>query len=97
MTENMPAAPREPAARGEHPKGTTILVLGILGLVVFQPLGVIAMVMGNKAIAEIDAAPQQYTNRTTVNAGRICGIIATVLLVIAVVIFVVLLVTGAFD
>jgi hypothetical protein len=66
----------------EHPQGTTILVLGILGLVFCQLTGPFAWVMGNNALAEIDANPMAYTNRSTVQAGRICGIIASCLLIL---------------
>ena len=64
----------------EHPQGTTILILGICSLVVCQLLGPVAWVMGNNAIQEIDANPYAYSNRSSVQAGRICGIIGTVLI-----------------
>ena len=68
------------AAPVSHPSGTTVLVLGILSLLLCGLiLGPIAWIKGNKAIKEIDAAPGRYNNRGTVNAGRICGIIGTVL------------------
>ncbi len=79
----------------EHPMGTPVLIVGILGLVLFQLLGPVAWVMGNKALREIDASPGRYTNRGSVVAGRICGIIATALLVLAIIAFI-LLVAGAF-
>ncbi|WP_418059399.1 DUF4190 domain-containing protein [Pimelobacter simplex] len=72
---------------GDHPQGTTILILGILGLVCCGPLGIAAWVMGNKAIAEIDANPSAYNNRGTVNAGRICGMIASILMVVGIVVY----------
>lgn len=78
----------------EHPQGTTILVLGILSLVVCQLLGPVAWVMGNNAIAEIDRNPMAYTNRGTVQAGRICGIISTALTALAI-LFMVLLFAAA--
>lgn len=68
----------------EHPKGTTILILGILGLVCCSPLGVAAFFMGNTALKEIDAAPGRYSNRGVVQAGRICGIISCVLLALSI-------------
>jgi hypothetical protein len=80
----------------EHPRGTTILVLGILGLVCFQPIGIAAWVMGNSAMREIDADPGRYSNRQTVQIGRILGIIATVLLILCVVFLVILLAIGGF-
>ena len=46
----------------DHPQGTTILVLGILGLVSCQILGVVAWVMGNNALREIDANPAHGGN-----------------------------------
>ncbi len=71
----------------EHPDGTTVLILGVLSLVVCQFLGPAAWIMGNRAIAEIDANPAAYTNRGSVQAGRICGIISSCL-IIATVVFV---------
>jgi len=74
----------------EHPKGTTVLVLGILGLVCCAPLGIAAWVMGNNAIREIDASGAFYSNRGTVNAGRICGMIGTILWIVGIVLYAVL-------
>jgi hypothetical protein len=75
----------------EDSQATTILVLGILSLVVCQILGPIAWVMGNNELAGIDAGRRPPQNRGTAQAGRILGIIATVLMIIGVVfLFVVL-------
>ncbi len=82
--------------QAEHPRGTTILILGILSLVCFQPLGIAAWIMGNTALREIDAAPGRYSNRQTVQIGRILGIIAVVLMIISIVILLLLLVFGVF-
>ena len=65
-------------------QATTILVLGILGLVLCQVLGPFAWVMGNKEIAAIDAGERPPENRGTAQTGRILGIISTVLLLIGV-------------
>ncbi|MFG2074376.1 DUF4190 domain-containing protein [Nonomuraea maritima] len=82
-----------------HPNGTTILVLGILSLVICSFLGPFAWVMGTKALRQIDSSGYVFDNRGQVQAGRICGIIATVLLglglVFAVFAFVVAIVAGA--
>lgn len=67
----------------DHPEGTTILVLGILSLVICGILGPIAWSKGNAALRDIDANPGMYTNRGSVSAGRICGIIASVLLIVS--------------
>jgi hypothetical protein len=62
-------------------RGTTILVLGILSLVtglgfIFGP---IAWTMGNSDLHEIRAGRMDPEGEGTVNGGRICGIIGTVL------------------
>ncbi|GAA1651037.1 hypothetical protein GCM10009733_055080 [Nonomuraea maheshkhaliensis] len=64
-----------------HPNGTTILVLGILSLVVCSFIGPFAWSMGNKALREIDDSGYFYENRGHVQAGRICGMISSALLI----------------
>jgi hypothetical protein len=61
-------------------RGSTILVLGILSLVVCGPvLGPIAWIMGNQDLAEIRAGRMDPEGEGSTNAGRICGMIATIL------------------
>lgn len=85
----------------EHPQGTTILVLGVCSLVFTfvcgfgALLGPVAWIMGNNALKEIDANPSLYSNRGSVSAGRICGIIATALMVLGVAFLVIFLVAVA--
>lgn len=69
----------------DHPKGMTVLILGILSLVCCSPLGIVALVMGNNALKEIDAQPGRYGNRQIVQIGRILGIIGVVLLVLSII------------
>ncbi|MGW0804474.1 DUF4190 domain-containing protein [Nonomuraea sp. NPDC002799] len=84
-----------------HPNGTTILVLGILSLVVCGFLGPFAWVMGNKALSEIDESGYAYDNRGMVQAGRICGMISSILMILGVGFFVLMIglgiVTGGFS
>jgi hypothetical protein len=68
-----------------HPQATTILVLGILSLVLCGILGIPAWVMGNRALREIDASGGAIGGRSQVQAGRVCGIVATVFLILGVV------------
>jgi len=82
----------------EDSQATTVLVLGILGLVLCQFLGPFAWSMGNKELAAIDAGRRPPENRGTAQAGKVLGIIATVLLIVGVVFFLglfVLLMIGA--
>ncbi len=76
----------------DHPSATTALVLGIVGLVGIALCGGITLVLspfawviGGRAVREIDAEPGRYAGRDRANAGRIMGIIGTVLLVLGVV------------
>ncbi len=68
----------------EDSQATTVLVLGILSLVLCQILGPFAWVMGNKELAGIDAGLRPPQNRGTAQAGRILGIIATVLMIVGI-------------
>jgi hypothetical protein len=52
--------------------------------------------MGNNELAAIDAGRRAPENRGTANAGRILGIISTVLMAIGIVV-VILLIAGAFT
>jgi hypothetical protein len=82
--------------RRDHPKGTTVLVFGILSLVCCGLFGPFAWAQGNTALREIDSTPNVYGNRGTVNAGRICGIIGSVFLVIQIIyVIVVFVIAGS--
>lgn len=76
------------SAQMDHPKGTTILVLGILGLVLCQLLAPIAYLWANKVLEQIDANPGRYRNRGSVQAGKVMGIIGSVFLILIVAWFV---------
>jgi len=67
------------AALNAH-RGGLVLALGILSLVVWcLILGIVAWVMGNKDLREMDAGRMDPTGRSLTQAGRICGIIAVLL------------------
>ena len=79
-----------------HPSATTAMVLGIIGLAstmvacgVGLFLSPFAWVLGSRAVAEIDANPGRYSGRDKANAGRITGIIGTVLLVLGLLLLIV--------
>jgi hypothetical protein len=78
-------------------RGTLILVLGILGLVVCGPVGIAAWVMGNGDLKEMDAGAMDPSGRGTTNAGRICGIIATILLAVSIVVLILVFGLGLFG
>lgn len=70
-----------------HPEGaTTILVMGILGLVLCAPLGIAAWIQGNSYMQQ--CRMRGLDPEGTATAGRICGIIASVLMIISILLFV---------
>ena len=76
----------------EPHRGTTILVLGILGLVVCQVCGIIAWVMANQDIPKMEAGTMDQEGLGQAKAGKICGIISVIILVVALIIVVLSLV-----
>ncbi len=62
------------------PRGGTVLTLGILSLVVCTVMGPIAWSMGNEELRRIDSGETSPEGRGSVTAGRVCGIISSVLL-----------------
>jgi hypothetical protein len=65
----------------EHPQGTTILVLGIVGLFV-TICAPIAWYMGSKAQKEIAASGMHYANEQNINIGKILGMVLTILAIV---------------
>ena len=82
----------------EHPQGTTVLVLGILGVFVAGVCAPFAWYLGSKALKEIRTSGVRYANEQNIVVGRVLGIIMTILLAIMLVfmlVFVVILVITA--
>lgn len=78
------------AARMKPHRGTTILTLGIIGF--FCGIcGLIALIMGNADLKEMDAGTMDPAGRSNTNTGRICGAIGFGLNVVGIL----LRVTGA--
>lgn len=87
-----------PKDSGQYPEAsqaTTVLVLGILGLIICGVLAPVAWIMGKNELEAIDSGRRPPENRGTANAGRILGIIGTVLIGIGLA-FLVLILVGAF-
>jgi uncharacterized membrane protein len=75
-------------------RGTLILVLGILGLVVCAPLAIAAWVMGSGDLKQMDAGAMDPSGRGNTQAGKICGIIGTILMIIGIIVFGILFTIG---
>jgi hypothetical protein len=70
-------------------------VLGILGILVCQVVAPFAMVIGRRAVKEIDASNGAIGGRGSAQAGYIMGIIGTVLLALGVLIVIVAIIAAA--
>ena len=73
------------ASAGDHPQGTTILVLGIVGIF-FTICAPIAWYLGSRALKEIKASGATYNNQQQIVIGRTLGIIFSILAIIGLVI-----------
>lgn len=85
----------EPQSTALKPhRGTLVLVLGILGLVCCVICGIVAWVMGNADLAEMDAGTMDPEGRGMTQAGKICGIISVCLAILGVLIWLLMMIIG---
>ena len=76
-------------------RGVLILILGILSLVGCGIIaGIPAWIMGSGDLKEIDAGTMDPSGRGLTQAGKILGMIATILFIIGVVVVGLLLILG---
>ncbi|HEY8203345.1 MAG TPA: hypothetical protein VIF81_01335 [Pyrinomonadaceae bacterium] len=73
-------------------RGVSILVSGILGLVLCQLFGIAAWTMGNADLKEMDEGRMDSGGRDLTKAGRICGMVATGILIFQFVVFLIVIV-----
>lgn len=77
------------------PRSGSVLTLGILSLVLCSIMGPIAWSMGNEELRRIDAGQTDPSSRGGASAGRICGMIATILMIFGVLMFVLMFAMAA--
>ena len=65
-------------------RGALVLILGLLGLLMFAPLGIAAWIIGSKDLAAIRDGRMDKSGEGMTLAGKVLGIIATVLMLIGV-------------
>jgi len=63
-------------------RGALILTFGILGIACCFPFGIAAWIMGNNDMQQIEAGMMDPTGKSITNAGKICGIIGTILVIV---------------
>ena len=100
MTQ-MPAQPpavgyATPGGYAKPHRGVAILVLGILGLVVCLICGIIAWVMGKNDLREMEQGTMDPSGMGLTKAGKICGMIAVILNVLAIGLGILMMVFGLF-
>lgn len=66
-------------------RGTTVLVLGILSLIICALLGPFAWLMGKGDLEKMDQGAMDPSERDLTKAGMICGMISTILLALGLV------------
>lgn len=95
-----PPPPSQPYGGGgippKHPQATTVLILGIIGLICCSIVAPFAWVQGKKVHEEIVNNPGQYSGESEANIGKILGIIGTVLLAISIVIAIIYVIAIVF-
>ena len=69
-------------------RGSNVLVFGILSIVICPPLGIAAWLMGNNDLREMNAGLMDPSGRGATSAGRICGIIGSLLMILAIVLII---------
>ena len=91
----VPPGPQAPTSIQLRPhRGVVILVLGILGIVCCIICGIIAWVMGNNDLREMDAGRMDPSGRGLTQAGKICGMISVILAIIGIVIWLLMMLIG---
>jgi len=84
-----------------HPKSTTALIFGILGIVfalscgIGGLLGIPGIIQGRKARSEIDAQPGRYGGRSQAVAGIVTGVIGLVISAVVIVLLVAIVIARA--
>ncbi len=75
-------------------RGTTVLVLGIIGIACCFICGIIAWVMGNNDLKEMDAGIMDPEGRGITQAGKICGMVSVGLNIIGLLIWIAVMILG---
>ncbi len=69
----------------EPSQATTVLVLGLLGMLVFPPLAPFAWAMGTQELRAVDAGRRSPENRQLARVGQVLGAVMSLLLILFVV------------
>lgn len=93
MPSQIPPQPPAFGAMQPH-RGVLILVFGILGLIVCVIFGIVAWVMGNGDLKQMDAGAMDPSGRGLTQAGKICGMIGVILNALVIVLYIVIFIVA---
>ncbi len=94
MSQFPPPVQPGPIGMYKPHRGTMVLVLGILSMVLCVICGIIAWVMGNADLKEMDAGTMDPAGRGLTQAGKICGMVGCILNLVAIGIWIVFVVVA---
>lgn len=77
----------------EHPQGSTVFILGIVGIFV-GICAPIAWYLGNKTLAEIRASGAQYSNDQQIRTGRMLGKVFTIIYIVFIVLYAIIIIAA---
>ncbi|WP_303761513.1 hypothetical protein [Alcanivorax jadensis] len=72
-------------------RGGQVLTFGLLGILLFAPLGVVAWILGSKDLKSMAGGNMDPSGEGMTTAGKVLGIIATVLMVIGLLVAIVVI------
>lgn len=80
-----PANPVSTTGTRAH-RGGLVLTLGLLGVLLFAPIGIAAWVLGNRDLAAMRQGSMDASGEGMTLAGKILGILATVMLILGIIV-----------
>jgi hypothetical protein len=78
----------------EHPRASTALILGVLGLACCGICAPIAWAMSRQALIDIDRSGGVVSGRAQVMVGLVLGIVGTAAMIVQAVVFTLILIGG---
>lgn len=79
-------APQNPAinTNAAPHRGGLVLTLGLLGVLLFAPVGIVAWILGNKDLAAMRQGNMDNSGEGMTLAGKVLGILATVMFIVGI-------------
>ena len=82
----MTNAPQNPAinTNAAPHRGGLVLTLGLLGVLLFAPVGIVAWILGSKDLAAMRQGNMDNSGEGMTLAGKVLGILATVMFIVGI-------------